>query len=569
MPNTAPRFVAAASAPAAVAVSALLTLALALAAGCATTDSVSYAADASRAQVFEGMGGHRRDVTTSSAEAQRYFDQGLAWMYAFNHDEAIRCFARAAEVDPDCAMAWWGIALCEGPNYNDPVMTPERTAGAWTALQEARARTASASPLERDLIEALSARYAKVEPADRAHLEQAYADAMAAVWARHPDDSDVGTLYAEAMMVQRPWMLYSADGLPEGDTPRIVETLERVIELDPGNPGANHLYIHAVEPSRDPSRGIAAADRLGAQVPTAGHLRHMPSHIYVQVGMWDESVRQNAYAMRADDAYLERSPDQTVQFMYIVHNAHMLAFSAMMVGREREALHAARSMWRTIPPEMLPFVAPYIDLWMTSVYDVQKRFGRWDALLAEPAPPECLPITTAVWRAHRAIAYAAKHDFPAAVEEYRAFRDARDAVPAESVFGPDPAHRILTVSDAFVAGELALQRGDYADAARSLTIAVEAEDSLSYGEPPVWLQPTRHTLGAVYLADGRYADAARVYREDLERWPENGWSLYGLERALRGLGRAEEADAVLRRFEAAWAKADAPTETSCKCIPRT
>lgn len=548
---------------------AAVVFAAALVTACATDSAVSFDADASRAQLFEGTGAHRRDITTSSPEAQHYFDQGLAWMYAFNHDEAIRSFARAAEIDPDCAMAWWGIAVCEGPNYNDPVMTPERTAGAWRALQEARARIANASPLERDLIEALSARYAKAEPADRSHLDGAYADAMADVWARHPDDSDVGTLFAEAMMVRRPWMLYSADGAPEGDTPLIVATLERVMELEPGNPGANHLFIHAVEPSRDPSRGIAAADRLCAQVPVAGHLRHMPSHIYVQVGMWDASVRQNAYAMRADAAYLERSPDQTVQYVYIVHNAHMLAFSAMMVGREREAMDAARSMWRTMPPEMLPFVAPYIDPWMTSVYDVQKRFGRWDALLAEPAPPECLPITTAVWRAHRAIAYAAKHDFPAAVAEYEAFRDARDAVPEESVFGTDSARRILAVSDAFVAGELSLQRGDYRDAARTLTVAVEAEDSLSYGEPPVWLQPTRHTLGAVYLADGRYADAARVYREDLERWPENGWSLFGLARALRGLGRADEADAVQRRYEAAWSKADAPTETSCKCIPRT
>jgi tetratricopeptide (TPR) repeat protein len=546
-----------------------MSLCVAAAAGCATPSTDHLTTDSPRAQIFEGTGLHRRDITTASPEAQEYFDQGLAWMYAFNHDEAIRSFARAAELDPDCAMAWWGIALCEGPNYNDPVMTEERSAAAWGALQEALARVDGTAPIEAALIEALSHRYAEPWPEDRTELEQAYADAMARVWASFPEDSDVGTLYAEAMMVQRPWKLYSADRQPEGDTPEIVATLERVLALDPGNPGANHLYIHAVEPSDDPDRGIAAADRLCGQVPGAGHLEHMPSHIYVQVGQWDKSIAQNAKAMEADAKYRALSPDQGIQHMYMVHNAHMLAYSAMMAGREAEAMAAARAMWANVPADVLESVAPYIDLWMTSVYDVQKRFGRWDEILAEPEPPSFLPITTAVWRAHRAIACAAKKDFAGAEREHEAFREAKAALPEESVFGDDPTHRILEVSDHFIAGEIALQREDWDTAAEMLERAVVVEDELSYGEPPQWLQPTRHTLGAVYLKAGRPADAERVYREDLAKWRGNGWSLYGLSRALDAQGRPEEASLVRAEHHAAWAEADAPTTTSCVCIPET
>jgi tetratricopeptide (TPR) repeat protein len=544
-----------------------LVLGLVTLSGCAARTAGHLIDDSPRAQIFQKMGEHGRTITTDSPEAQEYFNQGIAWMYAFNHDEAIRSFARAAEIDPDCAMAWWAIALCEGPNYNDPVMTEERSSAAWSALQEARARIDNTTPLERALIEALSTRYKKRPPKDRTALEQAYADAMAEVWADYPNDSDVGTLYAEAMMVQRPWKLYSADGEPEGDTPKIVATLEQVIALDPNNPGVNHLYIHAVEPSNTPELGVAAADRLCDQVPGAGHLNHMPSHIYVQTGQWDKSIAQNAKAMEADDRYRELSPDQMIQHMYMVHNAHMLAYSAMMVGREAEAMVAARAMWEDIPAELMEGVAPFVDLWMTSVYDVQKRFGRWEELRHEPAPPSYMPITTAVWRAHRAIAYAATHDFEAAEREQNAFRLSRKAIPAESVFGGDPSERILEVSELFIIGEIALQKGEWEQAAEALEKAVEVEDTLSYGEPPQWLQPTRHTLGAVYLTSGRFEDAERVYREDLDKWVANGWSLYGLSRALEGRGMTAEAAEVKAQYDASWAKADEPTTTSCKCIP--
>ncbi len=520
------------------------------------------------AQLFEDMGPHQREVATTSPEARQYVNQGLNWMYAFNHDEAIRSFLHAAELDPHCAMAWWGVAYCEGPNYNDSIMTEERSKAAWYALQNALARAEHASPVERALIEALARRYANPWPADRTHLEQAYANAMAQVWEEYPEDTDVGTLYAEAMMVQKPWMLYTLDQEPVEGTAKIVAVLERVLELEPNHPGANHLYIHAVEPSAHPEQGLPAARRLDNLVYASGHLLHMPSHIYVKTGHWHDAIVQNEKALRSDEKYRALSPKQGMQHLYMVHNAHMLAYAAMMSGREEEAMSAARAMWANIPEEALLQIGPVIDLWMCSVYDVQKRFGRWDALLAEDAPPAHLPITTAIWRAHRAIAYAAQHDFEHARQEHAAFREAKAALPEDHLAFLDSAHTLLEVSDHFIAGEIALQQGEWEQAAEHLERAAEIEDTLSYGEPPQWLQPVRHTLGAVYLKSGQHAEAERVYREDLAKWPKNGWSLYGLSRALQAQGKAGEAAQVRQQYEAAWSRADAPLATSCKCIPR-
>jgi tetratricopeptide (TPR) repeat protein len=521
-------------------------------------------------QVFEGMGTYTRPITTDSPEAQEYFNQGLNWLYAFNHDEAVRAFTRAAELDPGCAMAWWGVAYAQGPNYNDPIMTENRSAAAWEALQHALDRIDNETPAERALIEALTHRYENPAPEDRTHLEVAFAGAMADAWAQYPDDSDVGTLYAESMMVQYPWELYTSDLQPaREDTLTTVAVLEQVLALDPYNPGANHLYIHAVEPSDDKDRGIAAADRLCDLVPDSGHLQHMPSHIYVQVGMWERSIEQNAKAMDSDAHYRALSPEQGIQFGYMTHNSHMLAFSAMMIGRESEAMEAARAMWEDLPEQAIREVGPFFDAWMCSVYDVQKRFGRWDDLLAEPAPPEYLPATTAVWRAHRAIAFAAKKDFKNAEREHMAFRSAMKAIPETPLWNTyDTAVKFLLVSELFIAGEIALQKGKWDEAARLLEKAAVIEDTLGYGEPPLWLQPVRHTLGAVYLKSGRYAEAERVYREDLAQWRDNGWSLYGLSRALEEQGRTDEALAVKREYDRVWAGAEEQITTSCKCIPK-
>jgi len=521
------------------------------------------------AQLFEGMGPHRRPITTKSAEAQRYFDRALTWMYAFNHDEAIRSFKRAAELDDDCAMAWWGVAACEGPNYNDDVMTDERSTAAWDALQKAFARIENTTPVERALIEALSRRYANPWPEDRGELNRAYAEAMAQVWADYPNDVDVGTLYAESIMVRRPWKLYTLDHKPVEGTETARAVLERVLEISPNHPGANHLHIHVTEPSADPGRGLVAARRLDDLVPASGHLLHMPSHTYVRTGRWNDAIVQNEKAMRADAKYRSLSPKQGIQYLYMVHNAHMLAYAAMMSGREREAMAAARAMWANIPDDALREVGPIFDLWMCSVYDVQKRFGRWDDLLAESPPPSFLPVTTAIWRAHRAIAHAAKKDFANARREHEAFRRAVAELPEDHMSLIDSSRAILAVSDLFIAGEIALQQGDWEKAADLLEKAAKTEDELFYGEPPQWLQPVRHTLGAVYLSAGRYADAERAYREDLAEWPKNGWSLFGLSRALELQGKTDEAARVREQYRREWARADEPLETSCKCIPKT
>ena len=522
------------------------------------------------AQMFDDMGTHRRPVTTKSAETQAYFDQGLNWVYAFNHDEAVRSFAKAAELDPGCAMAWWGVSYAQGPNYNDPVMPESRSRAAWKALQLARAALDDETPVERALVEALGHRYEAEPPRDRRHLDAAFAAAMKKVAAQYPNDSDVATFYAESMMVQHPWKLYNSDQKPAlKETEIIVALLEHVLKNSPSNPGANHLYIHAVEPSGDKERGIAAADRLSNMVPASGHLLHMPSHIYAQVGMWERAIEQNERAMKSDAVYRRLSPKQTLQHSYMNHNSHMLAFSAMMVGREELAMKAARAMWKDLSIETLEKYAPFFDYVMCSVYDVLKRFGRWDALLEEPTPPKFLPITTAVWRAHRAIAYAAKHDFKGAEKERIAFRRAMKALPEDSQGrGFGTGMKFLLVSELFISGEIALQKKNWQAAATALEQAKAIEDTLGYGEPPLWLQPVRHTLGAVYLKAERYADAERVYREDLKKWPGNGWSLYGLSRALELQSRTKEAATVRTQYERVWAGAHEPLRASCKCVEK-
>lgn len=516
---------------------------------------------------FDGMGSYSRAVTTDSAEARRFFHQGLNWLYAFNHDESVVSFTRAAELDPGCAMAWWGIALAQGPNYNDSVMSPNRSAAAWAAIDRAAAELDDETELERAFVEALAARYAAEAPDDRSELDAAYVAAMGALCERFPEDPDAGTLLADAMMVQHPWKLYDADGEPAREaTVDIVRALERVLAVHPDHPGANHLYIHAVEPSNDKARGVRAADALKDLVPASGHMLHMPSHIYVQVGKWDEAIEQSHKSMAADARYRELSPDQLIQHAYMSHNAHMLAFAAMMCGREEEAMAAARSMLANFPAPMLAAAGDFVDGTMCSVYDVHKRFGRWDALLAEPAPPANLELTNAIWHAHRAIAHAAKQDIPAARAEQRLFRDAMTSISIDGSVPFGARMKTLLVSEFFVEAEIELQRGEYESAAALLEQAAAIEDTIGYGEPPRWLQPVRHTLGVALMQAGDFARAEEVYREDLDRWPGNGWSLLGLSQALAAQGDDAAARVARAAFEDTWAGDVEEMGTSCRCV---
>jgi tetratricopeptide (TPR) repeat protein len=516
---------------------------------------------------FEGMGTHGRKVTTNSAEAQAFFNQGLVWTFAFNHDEAIRSFREAARLDPNCAMAHWGIALCNGPHINNPIMDEARSKAAWEALQKARELASKASPVERQLIDALSSRYAEQPPDDRKPLDEAYAAAMHKVWEAHKNDADIGTLYAEALMDLRPWDLWTQDGDPRPGTERIVALLEHVMELQADHPGALHLYIHAVEASRRPERAIAAADRLRELVPASGHLVHMPSHIYVRTGRWADAALANERAIAADDKYRELSPNQGFYRLYMAHDHHFLSYVSMMEGRQEAAVRAAREMVAGVPPAFIETHAAIIDPYAPIVLQALMRFGRWDDILREPAPPEALPITAAMWRFSRGVAHAAKGEVEAADRERQAFRALVANLPKETMAVINPAHSVLDVAALVLDGEVAFRRGRIDESVEKLRQAAKLEDALLYMEPPEWMQPARHTLGAVLTTAGRHREAAEVYRDDLRRYPENGWSLYGLARNLDAAGDKEDAAAVRARFDKAWSRADTPIDTSCLCIP--
>ncbi|MCA9245325.1 MAG: hypothetical protein KDA32_15320 [Phycisphaerales bacterium] len=516
--------------------------------------------------LFKGMGDHRYAVTTDSRLAQQYFDQGLTWAFAFNHDEAIRSFTRATEIDPGCAMAWWGIALCNGPHINNPVMSDQASESAWKALQNAERLKTGASEKERRLIDALARRYAAPPVADRAPLDQAYADAMRKVYAAYPDDADIATLTAEAMMDLHPWDMWTQDKRQQPWTPEVLTTLEHALALSPNHPGALHLYIHTCE-AGDPWRATAAAERLRNLVPASGHLVHMPSHIDVLTGKWANAAEQNERAIDIDREYRKISPRQGFYRLYMLHNAHMLCFASMMSGRYQEALDAAKATVTTVPAEFVRENAAFADPYMSPVFDVLKRFGKWDAILREPQPPAYLPITTAMWRYTRGLAYAAKHDFPAAERERTAYKQAVANVPEDAMLAINKAHHMLKIAGLILDGEIAFQRGSVDEAVAKLREAVELEDQMIYMEPPEWIQPARHTLGA-FLADAkRCKEAEAVYREDLKRWPENAWSLYGLSSCLRARGANDEAAEVEARLKVTTAKADTPIGSSCLCVP--
>ncbi len=544
---------------------ALFLLALMPVAGCSAARGAPELSE-SKPRLFEGMGQHARAVQTSSPEAQKFFDQGLIWTYAFNHDEAIRSYGEAARLDPDCAMAWWGIALCNGPHINNPVMPAERSVAAWDALQRAIAARENAGPVERELIDALAERYASPTPEDRRPLDEAYAAAMKRVYESHPDDADIATLYAEALMDLQPWDLWAKDGSPKGNTNEILAVIEHALTLDAAHPGANHLYIHAVEASPQPERGIAAADRLRNLVPVSGHLVHMPSHIDVQVGRWAMASAQNQAAAAADRAYRKLSPKQGFYNLYMAHNNHFLAFACMMEGRSAIALEAADAMLAGIPDSFVRDQSAFADPFLSFRLDVLKRFGRWDDVLKEPRPRGGLPISTAMWHYSRGIAHAAKGNVDAALKEQEQFRSAVKKVPQDALTGINPAHKVLSIADRMLTSEIEFRRGKLDEAVSILREAVAIEDDLLYMEPPEWMQPVRHTLGAFLTSAKRYSEAEDVYRADLKVWPENGWSLYGLAQSLKAQGKTAEAKQVEERFAKTWAKADVKIGSSCLCV---
>lgn len=526
---------------------------------------------AAKEPLYDGLGSYSRKVTTHSAEAQRYFDQGLGFLHGFNHRAAIRAFQQAAELDPECAMAHWGVALACGPHINYIAVPPPAAELAWKELERAQKNAGNASAVERALIDALAKRYANPQPEDRTGLDRAYADAMRKVWKKYPKDPDVGALFAEAMMNLRPWDQWTPKGQPNPGTDEILATLEMVFKLSPKHPFANHLYIHAVEASPNPERAIAAADRLRNLQPGIGHNVHMPSHIDIRTGRWQEAVDANINAVAADQRYRNVfGPAKGFLNVYVAHDRHMLAYAAMMTGQRDLAMKHIRAMVAEFPAEFLQEDALLAEGFVAMPLEVMVRFGLWEDILAEPDRyAENMPFTRAFHYAARAIAYAAKGEPDNARKAQSVFLERAKAVPKEAGVGNNTCEAIIAVVGPMVEGEILIAEGKIDSGIEQLRAAIEKEDKLKYDEPPGWLIPVRHSLGAVLMRQQRFAEAEQVYRDDLARLPENGWSLFGLAESLQKQKKnADEVAQTQAKFKKIWAKADLTITTSCLCQPQ-
>jgi len=508
---------------------------------------------------FDDLGALHRAISSSDADTQRWFDQGLRLAYAFNHEAAGRSFAEAIKHDPDCAICYWGQALVLGPNINLP-MQPEAVAPAYELAQHALALEAKASPNERALIDALARRYAKDPGADRKALDQAYADAMRPVVERFPDDLDAATLYAESLMDLSPWAYWDKQGQPTSpNTAALVAALESVLKRDPNHIGAVHYYIHAVEASSAPERAEPYADKLAALSPGAGHLVHMPAHIYLRVGRYHDATLNNLKATDADKSFLSfcRGSNGIYPLGYVPHNWHFMAMSASLEGNAARAIQSADETAKRADRSKLELLNP-MQQFLLAPYFMDIRFGRWDRILAEKEAPSPLPYPFAMWHWARGRALAGTSDLDGAAKELALVEAAaKDPVLEKLVIWDiNVAARIVAVAAADLRGAIATARGQHAEAVTAYLDAVKAEDALNYNEPSDWMLPMRQYLGAAQLAAGQPQDAERSYRDDLKVYPKNGWSLRGLELALAAQGRKDDASEAGRDFAQAWANAD-------------
>jgi tetratricopeptide (TPR) repeat protein len=508
--------------------------------------------------LYDNLGDHHYTVTTGVPAAQAYFDQGLRLYYAFNHAEGVRAFREAQRLDPDCAMCWWGEALAFGPNIN-LAMDADAAVAAYAALQGALQRREQGSERERALIDALAERYAPEPQEDRSALDAAYAQAMGRLAERWPDDNEIVVLHGEAIMDLQPWDYWTESGQPRPGMDAALAGFERVIGRDPKHPGACHFYIHAVE-KLYPERAVECAERLADLMPGAGHLVHMPGHIYIRVGRYADAIEQNRHAVHADETWIaDQRPGQGMYTVgYYPHNYDFLAFAASMIGRGDEAIAAAQKVAELIPNEM--YGAPGMDFlqhWSSRPLQMQVRFGRWDDILATPAPPESRPHGLALWHYAQGRALAAHGEVAAARDQLEALRRIGESSELADVrMEFNRSRDLLAVAAHVLAGYVEAAAGNLDRAVAELREAVRREDALLYGEPPEWSVPTRQDLGRVLLIAGRPAEAERVFREDLDRFADNGWSLFGLAEALDAQGDESAAAAQRTAFEQVWASAD-------------
>jgi tetratricopeptide (TPR) repeat protein len=544
---------------------------------------------------YYDLGTYSRPVSASSAEAQTWFDRGLNWCYGFNHEEAVRCFRKAVEQDAACAMAYWGIAYALGPNYNkgweafDEIELPQAVSDAHAATTQALALADQGTPVERALIEALQQRYPTDAPEeDWSIWNDGYAAAMRDVYRRFPDDPDVATLFADALMNRTPWQLWD---LPSGEPAEGADTLEAVGVLEPAlaaresssaapHPGLLHMYIHLMEMSPHPERALRAGDQLRDLVPDAGHLRHMPTHIDVLCGHYRDVVTSNEKAIEADRKFLEHEGPLNFYSLYRCHDYHFKIYGAMFLGQLGKALEAADEMIATLPPELLEIETPPMADWAEGFVGMKMhvliRFGRWQEILDEPLPEdaELYCVTTAMTHYARAVAFAALRDIAEAERERERFLAALQRVPPTRTVFNNTCQDILAVAAEMVNGEVEYRKGNVEVAFEHLRRAVELDDNLPYDEPWGWMQPARHALGALLLEQGRVADAEAVYRADLGldgtlsracQHPDNVWSLHGLHECLARFGKTTEANMLRQRLDIALARADVPIRASCYC----
>jgi tetratricopeptide (TPR) repeat protein len=500
-----------------------------------------------------GLGPVHHAVTSSNPEAQAFFDQGLSLIYAFNHDDAARSFRRALELDPTCAMAWWGFALATGPNYNDTDIGGERGKAAYDAIQKARELESQVTKAEKAYIEALAQRFSANPKTAQEKLSESYRDAMAQLYKQFPDDPDAGTLYADSIMDLHPWRLWFADGKPADGTEELVRVLQLVLARFPDHPGANHFYIHAVEASPHPELALPSADRLGGLTPAAGHLVHMPSHIYVRVGDYPNAVLANQKASVADETYI-RSYQAAGAYpsMYYSHNLHFLSYAAAMEGNLKAALDAASRLEANIASNH----GMSMEQFNVTRTVVMVRLARWQEITKLPQPESRLRATNMAWRFARGMAFAAQGQPGKAEDERKLLAKMLGAVTPDEPFGFNRVREVMGIALNMLNAKIASARHDYPAATTELDKAVKAYDALRYDEPPDWYLPPREQLGGVLLASGKAAEAEQAFREDLRQNPNNGRSLFGLAEALKAQGKTNEAAETTAQFQDAWKNAD-------------
>jgi len=529
--------------------------------------SASEQPGATGSKLFAGVDTYGKKITTDSTEAQQWFDQGLLLLYGFNHDEATRSFREAAARDPEAAMPWWGIAYATGMNINDTEMTEARWQTASEAADQAAALLDNESDWERALVEAVAHRYTWPAPAEQRPYDEAYAAAMATVYERFSDDSDVAALYAESLMDLQPWDYWTVELEPKGRTTDFVAAIEGVLAREPDHPGACHFYIHAMEAGPTPEKAVPYAERLEARAPGAGHLVHMPSHIYARVGRYGDAADANVRAVKADRDYFANAPQPAIYFIYYAHNQHFLAYASMMEARYEPAIKAARELERDMPDEVIRAFGWLIEGIMPTNYHVMIRFGKWQEILEEPLPAEHRLVTRAVHYYARGIALSVLDRTDEARVEVAKFEEAAAAVPEHWWVFNNRMHDVLPIAMAMLEGEMAFREGRLEDAWSALRRGIEAEDKLIYDEPPAWMLPVRHSMGALLMASGEYAEAEKLYREDQERHPGNGWTLLGMYQALEAQGRNDEGAEYASTLQTAWKRVDEKPSSSCACAP--